>query len=263
MSYTPKPDNSWAVRLNRWALAWARHYLKIVLIPLAIFIVLPFLAPTLMLIGATAPAEVIYSLYRPFCHTFAFRSWFLYGQQSVYPREAAHLGAALTYEAILPSIMAQLNRLPPPDSPIPPDQWYAREFLGNPQLGYKVAVCQRDVAIYVGLLLGGLIYAIPRVRRQLRPVPLWLYVWLGLAPIGIDGFSQLLSGALWQVRETTPTFRVVTGLLFGLMNAWLAFPYLEATARETIHEIEAKFAKRAERLRQKGAATPSPQRPRR
>ncbi len=251
MSYTPKPDSSWAVRLNRWALTWSRNYLKILLIPLAIFVVLPFVAPTLMKIGATGAAEVIYGIYRPLCHTFAFRSWFLYGQQSVYPREAAQLGAPLTYEAILPTIIRELNRLPPADSPIPADQWYAREFLGDPQLGYKVAVCQRDVAIYAGLLIGGLIYALPRVRRQLRPVPLWLYLWLGLAPIGIDGFSQLLSGRLWPLRETTPTFRVLTGLLFGLMNAWLAFPYLEATARETIREIEAKFAKRAKRLRQR------------
>ncbi|MFQ3536830.1 MAG: DUF2085 domain-containing protein [Aggregatilineales bacterium] len=244
-------DGHWKVRLNRWALAWARHYLKIVLIPLGIFILLTFAAPTLMKIGATGLAEALYSFYRPFCHTFAFRSWFLYGEQSIYPRQAAGLGAPLTYEAILPTIMAQLNRLPPPDSPILPDQWYAREFLGNPQLGYKVAICQRDVAIYVGLFIGGALYAIPRVRRQLRPVPLWLYVWLGLGPIGIDGFSQLLSGRLWELRETTPTFRVVTGLLFGLMNAWLAFPYLEATARETIREIEAKFARRAKRLAQK------------
>ncbi|PJF36982.1 MAG: hypothetical protein CUN49_02590 [Candidatus Thermofonsia Clade 1 bacterium] len=251
MSHTPKSNTSWAVRLNRWALIWSRHYLKTLLIPLAIFIVLPFLAPTLMKIGATGPAEAIYAIYRPLCHTFAFRSWFLFGEQTIYPREKAGLGTALTYEAILPTIMAELKRLPPADSPIPPDQWYAREFLGDPKLGYKVAICQRDVAIYLGLFVGGLIYAIPRVRRQLRPVPIWLYLWLGLAPIGIDGFSQLLSGRLWELRESTPTFRVVTGLLFGLMNAWLAFPYLEEVARETRREIEAKFAKRAKRLGQK------------
>ncbi|MCE7949348.1 MAG: DUF2085 domain-containing protein [Chloroflexi bacterium CFX4] len=251
MSNSPKSDNSWAVRLNRWALAWSRHYLKVLLSVLGVFLLLPFAAPTLMRLGATGAAEVIYSVYRPLCHTFAFRSWFLYGEQTIYPREAANLGAAQSYEAILPQIMANLNRLPPPDSPIPPDQWYAREFLGDPQLGYKVAICQRDIAIYAGLFIGGVIYAVPRVRRQLRPVPIWLYVLLGLAPIGIDGFSQLLSGRLWELRETTPTFRVITGLLFGLMNAWLAFPYLEATARETIQEIEAKFAKRAKRLSQK------------
>jgi hypothetical protein len=48
--------------------------------------------------------------------------------------------------------------------------------------------------------------------------------------------SQLLSYPhfmLWPVRETSPEFRVVTGALFGFMNAWLAFPYLEASFRET------------------------------
>jgi hypothetical protein len=29
------------------------------------------------------------------------------------------------------------------------DQWAARQFLGNPLIGYKIGLCQRDVAIMV------------------------------------------------------------------------------------------------------------------
>jgi uncharacterized membrane protein len=69
---------------------------------------------------------------------------------------------------------------------------------------------------------------------------------LGLAPIGLDGFSQLLGYPpfnLWSPRETLPIFRIVTGALFGLMNVWLAFPYLELSMRETQEQIVAKLAR--------------------
>jgi uncharacterized membrane protein len=71
-----------------------------------------------------------------------------------------------------------------------------------------------------------------------------LYLLLGLGPIGLDGFSQLLSNpplSLWPARESTPLFRTVTGALFGLMNGWLALPYLEEAMRETRQEVTAKL----------------------
>ena len=45
----------------------------------SIYIGLPFAAPALMKAGATGPANVIYSAYSLTCHTFAFRSVFLFG----------------------------------------------------------------------------------------------------------------------------------------------------------------------------------------
>ena len=47
---------------------------------------------------------------------------------------------------------------------------------------------------------------------------------------------------LWPVRETSPFLRVLTGALFGLMNAWLAFPYLETSMREVRQEAEQRIA---------------------
>jgi len=91
---------------------------------------------------------------------------------------------------------------------------------------------------------GGLIYAIPYVRRRIRPLPLWIYVIVGLGPIGLDGLSQLLSYApfsLWPVRETAPFFRLTTGALFGLMNAWLAFPYLERSMWDARRDLADQY----------------------
>lgn len=244
----PAPEKKWAVRLNRWTLWSSRHYLRLMLIAVAIFVGLPFAAPILMRAGLEGPGRVIYSMYSPLCHQFAFRSWFLFGEQSAYPRAEANLPGLTPYEHYLPQVDQALgDRLDTGNLAL---ETNSKAFLGNADMGYKVAICQRDVGIYLGLFMGGLIYAIPYVRKRLRPVPLLLYIFLGLGPIGLDGFSQLLSYApfqLWPPRESTPAFRMATGLLFGLMNAWLAFPYLEASARDVIREIEAKFAARRQR----------------
>ncbi|MEO8396617.1 MAG: DUF2085 domain-containing protein, partial [Chloroflexota bacterium] len=125
-------------------------------------------------------------------------------------------------------------------------QFASKDFFGDPQMGYKSAICERDISIYTALFAGGLIFSIPVVRRKLRPVPIWLYILLGVMPIAIDGFSQLLGYPpfnLWSPRETSPAFRVITGALFGLMNAWLAYPYLELSFRDTRKQVEAKLAR--------------------
>ena len=203
-----------------------------------------------MHVGLTGPAQAIYTIYTPLCHQFAFRSWFLFGEQPAYPRAAANVTDLKPYEAY----STDVNQGSP--SPINLADWtqsmqlLSKSFIGDQRMGYKVAICERDIGIYGALFLGGLVFAIPYVRRRLRPVPLWLYFLLGIAPIGIDGFGQLLSEppfSLWAVRETTPFFRTLTGVLFGLMNAWLALPYLEQSAHEVADEIQAKFDKRRQR----------------
>lgn len=256
----PPSDNSFAVRLNRLTWAISRRWLTVMLLVVTLYIGLPFAAPVLMRVGATDAGQALYSLYGGLCHQMAFRSWFLFGEQTAYPRASTGITDLKPYELYLPKIDPTI-KLPDnlPLEGIPSSEQMldlrAKFFNGNAEMGYKVGICQRDVAIWLALLAGGIVYSIPAVRRHVRPVPWWLYVLLGLVPIGIDGFSQLLSyplpplweQGLWPVRETTPFFRTLTGALFGLMNAWLAFPYLEESAREVNNEIAAKFRRRATR----------------
>lgn len=237
-----KSKNSLGLKLNIGLLKLARNWLQMALVIIGLYATLPFAAPTLAQIGATGPANALYTLYSPMCHQFAFRSIFLYGDQAFYPREIAYTDLD-SYE----SYAANTEGINTGDSPTNFDAEFwlpAREFRGNEQMGYKTTLCARDVMIYLALFGGGLIYAIPAVRRKLRPVPLWMYVIVGLGPIGLDGFSQLLSYDpfnLWAVRETAPFFRLTTGALFGLMNAWLAFPYLEMSFKETEYAIARKL----------------------
>jgi uncharacterized membrane protein len=240
-----------AVRLNIWVLKLSRHWLRVALIVLAVYISLPWVAPTLMKIGLTGPAQILYTLYSPFCHQFAFRSFFLFGEQPAYPRYNTGLSLKPfeSYAASLPDFAPDHvhplgGRVGDIYAFTPGFQFTARDFVGDPEMGYKMTLCERDIAIYTALLIGGLIFS--RLRRRLRPVPIYLYVILGVLPIGLDGFSQMLGYppfSLWPARETLPGFRVLTGALFGLMNAWLAFPYLEMSFNETRQQVETKLAR--------------------
>jgi len=257
---TANPGRRNRIRLNVWLLKLSRHWLRVALLIIGLYAGLPWVAPTLMHFGLDEPAHVIYFLYGPFCHQFAFRSFFLFGEQADYPRAISGT-TQIPYETAIANSpefkQALSNYVGRPGSTFPsvdqfdPYVWSfelqfaSKDFFGDPQMGYKLAICERDIAIYSALFLGGLIFAIPVVRKRLRPVPIWLYIFLGVMPIAIDGFSQLFGYPpfnLWAPRETLPIFRVVTGALFGIMNAWLAFPYLELSFRDTRRELEAKLA---------------------
>jgi uncharacterized membrane protein len=181
--------------------------------------------------GSEAAAGIIYKIYGPFCHQLAYRSWFLYGEQAFYPRELAAVPGVLTYEQVT-GLTAQ-------------DVIGGREFLGNAQTGYKVALCQRDVAIYLSMLGFGLVFWLTKYR--IRSLPWYLWVVVGLIPIGIDGFSQLPSVIAglpsWlPIRESNPFLRTVTGGLFGIMTAWYLFPLIYESMRETYRMMTRKQA---------------------
>ncbi|MBF8255573.1 MAG: hypothetical protein HW375_480 [Anaerolineales bacterium] len=219
-----------AVGMTRAVGGFSRHWLAILNTIVFLYVGLPFLAPILMKAGAEGPARLIYTVYSPVCHQLAFRSWFLFGEQAAYPRTLA--GTSLTSYGEATGLDEN-------------DLAAARALVGDSHLGFKVALCERDVAIYGGILLGGLIFA--RVRGRVRPLPVWAWLVFGVLPMAIDGGSQLISGfsiaaAGWAVRESTPLLRTATGLLFGLLNVWLAYPYLEESMAETRSAVSVKLA---------------------
>ncbi len=229
------------IGLDRVILSVARHWLLFINLAIFVYVGLPFMAPVLMQTGATGPARAIYGLYGGLCHQLGYRSWFLFGERAAYPRDIFQAYAGIDPDATGPGGYPQGLQ----DS---------RAFVGNERMGWKVASCERDVGIYGVMLLFGLIYALPSVRNNVRPLPWFTYVLIGLLPIGLDGFSQLFSqlppelsfigihSFAWiPYRESTPFLRSLTGGLFGLANAWLAFPYIRQSAREIEADLSGKL----------------------
>ena len=209
-----------------------RHYLGLFNIFVLLYVGLPVLAPVLMRGGMEAPARLIYKIYGGVCHQLAFRSFFIFGEQSVYPREIARLRGIQTFNqatGLSEEVSAEA-------------QFAARKFLGDEAVGYKIALCQRDVSIYAAILLFGLLYAVS--GRRTPAIPWYIWVLVGLVPIGLDGTSQLLSQppfSIYALRESTPLLRVVTGGLFGFTTAWFGYPMVEQTMAETRQIMAAKL----------------------
>ena len=245
-------QRSLVIFIDKMIYGIARHWLAVFNIGVAIYVFLPMLvAPTLMQIGATAPAKAIYTLYSPMCHQMASRSFFLYGEQYAYPRELA--GTELTpIEAYMPDI-------PGFDAAsTDPAQWTtfllpARKFLGTAEMGYKMALCERDIAIYGSILIFGLLYALLRKRINFKPLPVWAFLIFGMGPIALDGFSQLFSqygtaaealsffNRVFPLRESTPLFRSLTGFLFGFCLAWMAYPRVDDGMKTTADDLEKRL----------------------
>ena len=188
--------------------------------------------------GVTTPATVIYRSYGFVCHQLGYRSWFLFGEQPYYPRALANMDGVKTFNEATGLSEGGSNA----------DLFAARGFVGNEQVGYKVAFCERDVAIYGALFGFGILFAI--TKRRIPPLPVIAWLIIGLGPIGLDGFSQLLSQpplgnfALFSwlpLRESTPLLRTLTGAIFGFTTGWFGYPMVEETMQDTRRALLVKF----------------------
>jgi len=174
--------------VERWAL---RHWLALLNTAAAVFAGLPVLAPVLLAIGWTGPALLIYAAYGTTCHQWPGRSYFLFGPQAVYPMDQLDLrGLGM-----------------------------AHAFLGDAAMGFKMAYCERNFAIYTTVLLAGLAFAL--WRSHWRPLSARVFLWC-LVPMAVDGLLQLAGTheSSWEVRS-------LTGALAGLAAVWLAYPRLD------------------------------------
>ena len=187
----------------RWL---ARHWLAVVNLTLLVYVVLPLLAPVFMALGWKGVGEAIYIAYRPFCHQLPERSFFLFGPRATYTlQELAAVGLPVDFD---------LGSL-----------WARRVFLGSAALGYKMAFCQRDLALYGALALGGLGYGL--LRTRVRPLSWRVFVLLWV-PLAVDGSTQLVG-----LRESTWLLRVITGGIAGVATVWALYPRLDRAMRST------------------------------
>jgi uncharacterized membrane protein len=217
---------SFVVAADRFIFWLSKRWLAVFNTLAFLYVGLPFLAPALMRLGAERAAWLIYTMYRPLCHQLPQRSWFLFGPQLAYR---------------LPELMNLAG-----DAVTGP---FSNSFVGNETMGYKVALCQRCTAIYGAIFLFGLLFGLLRQRWNVRPLPWWAYVLLGLFPIGLDGGYQLLSYLLpivlptisLQPFETTPLMRALTGVLFGWATVWLTYPYVQESMDDVRASLRARL----------------------
>lgn len=225
--------------LDRFALNLARHWLLYVSVFFGVFVLAPFAAPALMALGATGPANAIYFFYSFLCHQLPQRSFFLFGPKVSY--SLAEIGRVWEYDGILT----------------------LRQFIGNSEMGWKVAWSDRMVSMYGGLWLGGILFGLLHrflpfgIRRMLERTPvLWFFA--GILPLGVDGLShmvndvvagisgtgfrdtnawlQFLTGnifpATFYAGDAVGSFnnlaRFVTGGLFGLTTIFFIYPFVES-----------------------------------
>ncbi len=238
------------IAIDKIILSISKRWLLYLNTLVGIYVGLPILAPILMRLGITGPASVIYRIYSPMCHQSASRSFFLFGDQIAYPSEVAgtNYTSLESYATSLPEF-----------SGVNLDVFFefftaARGFVGNAQMGYKMALCERDISIYFMIFVMGLIYAFLRKQREVKPMRFIIFAVFFLAPIGWDGFSQLFgyffevmgSNALqsiFYVRESTPFLRSLTGALFGTGVVWLIYPHISQGMKGTEYELENKLIK--------------------
>lgn len=237
------PSRRNAITANRAVLWISRHWVAIFIALFGVFIALPWLAPILMKVGATGAAKVIYFIYSLECHQLPERAYYLFGTKSMY------------------SLTEIQTAWQPTNNPL-----LLRQFVGNEQMGYKVAWCDRTTAMYGAIWLLTLFWRL--LSKRLRPLPLWAFVLFAL-PIAVDGVTHFVSdfmglGAgfretnLWLATLTANIFprwfyatdllgsfnwwmRLLTGSLFGIGLVWLAYPQAEAFFVEMVDRIEAKF----------------------
>jgi uncharacterized membrane protein len=207
----------------------SRRWLLILNLMWGLYAGLPWLAPVFMRLGWTSAANTIYTAYATQCHQLPQRSFFLFGSKVTYS---------------LPEILAAWQATN--------DPLILRQFIGNPEMGWKVAWSDRMVAMYTTMLVAGLVYWL--LRRPRKPISLWTFAFLML-PLVIDGSTHLISDfagigngfrdsntwlAILTNNALSPTFyagdalgsfnswmRLITGMLFGTAVICFGYPHLD------------------------------------
>ena len=140
----PQTESALSRAAGSIVIGMARHWLAIFNTAWALYVFVPFLAPIFMEIGWQAPAAVVYTIYSVLCHQLPDHSYFLFGPSFI-PQTPELLAGGMQAGA---SLLIE------------------RAFIGNEEIGWKVALCQRDVAIYLSVFLAGLSYAFVRTRTR-------------------------------------------------------------------------------------------------
>jgi uncharacterized membrane protein len=232
-----------ATALNRGIVGFLRHWLLIFNLLWGIYVTLPWLAPALMATGSERTGHAIYLIYSTQCHQLPQRSFFLFGSKPMYSLAEVQAAWRNTNNPLI-----------------------LRQFIGNPEMGWKVAWSDRMVSMYTSIFVAGLLFAL--LRRRLRPLPVWA-VPLFILPLALDGVTHMVSDLAgigngfrdsnaWLVTLTgnalpawfyagdglgsfNSWMRLLTGVLLGVGVVWFVYPHFEQFMRDEAERVAAKL----------------------
>lgn len=104
-------------------------------------------------------------------------------------------------------------------------------FIGR----FQVGICQRDLALYGGMWLAGMLFALCSNRARPLPIRVWVVL---IGPLLLDGTTQLLG-----LRSSTWPLRTLSGLLAAGSTVWLVYPYLHDGFREIEESAGSQLSK--------------------
>jgi uncharacterized membrane protein len=223
-----------------WGARLSRHWLLIVNAGYGLFIGLTAVAPLLLMLGFERPAWLLYRAYALNCHQLPQRSYYLFGPHGI---DTYSLDQVLAWGA---------------------DPSNLRSFVGNADIGYKMAMAHRNTAIFASIFLAGLGYAL--FRRRVKGLS-WKWYPVLMAPMVLDGTSHLINDltglgfrqtnawAAWLTGNTLGTafytgttigslnwlLRTLTGVLAGLASVWLLYPRIDQAFGEIISNQNPTF----------------------
>ena len=226
-----------------WIYRLSKHWMLIFSLIFGLYVGLPFLAPIFMRLGWYRAGDAVYWIYSFQCHQLPQRSFFLFSPKAMYPLSEIQTFWQNTFNPLI-----------------------LRQFIGNPEVGWKVAWSDRMISMYTSILIFAWIWW--PFRRKLKPIPIWGFILLAL-PLAIDGATHMVSDLagigqgfrdsnLWLVNLTNnslgSTFykgdalgsfnswmRLFTGVLFGLGLVWFGFPYLEKHFPAVAYSLKVKI----------------------
>jgi uncharacterized membrane protein len=206
----------------------SQHWFEIFLIVYGVWVWLPFLAPVFMNFGWIGAGNVTYFIYSLFCHQLPERSFFFFGEKTMYSLSEIQ---AAWQDTVNPMVL--------------------RKFIGNEAMGWKVAWSDRMISFYTSVWFFAAAWW--PLRRKVKPLSWWAFALL-LLPMIIDGSTHAVSDlagigqgfrdinqwlavltnnslpATFYAGDALGSFnslaRWITGLFAGLSIVWLAFPYI-------------------------------------
>jgi len=168
------------------------------LLAFSLFFVGILAAPLMAIMGYEDISTDIYRAYHPFCHQMVERSLCLTEDLRI---------VDCTDQGTDP-----LNR----NTPLTLGYSRATRIDGK----YKLAVCARDTGIYLGIILGIILF--PLINRKVtgEPPSLLLLI-IALIPMALDGGTQLMG-----LRTSTNFLRIITGLIAGGVMGYFLVPLI-------------------------------------